>query len=93
MSLEGLFIRDKQLRNPGAMTEGYPILLPRIVIKAKDVQKQGRRTMPTLGPTKDLKGLKEPPTVRMKLGWSEMKIVQNFNLKVRERKPNPELMP
>jgi hypothetical protein len=37
MSLEGLFIRDKQLGNPGAMTEGYPILLPRTAIKAKNV--------------------------------------------------------
>ena len=49
--------------------------------------------MPAFGPAKDLKGLKKSPTVRMKLGRSEMKVVQNFNLKVRERKPNPELMP
>jgi hypothetical protein len=75
------------------MTKRYPILLPQTTIEAKNIQEQGRGAMPALGPTKDLKGLEKSPTIRMKLGWSEMKVVQNFNLKVRERKPNFELVP
>jgi hypothetical protein len=41
MGLEGLFIRDKQLGDPGAMTKRYPILLPRTAVEAKNTQKQG----------------------------------------------------
>ena len=49
--------------------------------------------MPAFSPAKDLKGLEKSPTVRMELGRSKVKVVQNFNLKVRERKPNLKLMP
>jgi hypothetical protein len=49
--------------------------------------------MPALSPAEDLEGLKKSPTIRMKLGRSEMKVVQNFNLKVGEREPNLKLMP
>jgi hypothetical protein len=37
MGLEGLFIREKWLRDPGMMTEGYPILLRRTAVNTKDV--------------------------------------------------------
>ena len=93
MGLEGLFVRNKQLGDPGAMTKGYPVFLGRTAIKTKNVQEQGRGTMPALSPAKDLEGLKKSPTVGVKLGRSEMEVMQNFNLKVRERKSNLKLMP
>jgi hypothetical protein len=48
--------------------------------------------MPALSPAKDLKGLKKSPTIRMKLGRSEMKVVQSFDLEVGEGEPNLKLM-
>jgi hypothetical protein len=37
MGLEGLFIRDKQLRDPGTVMKGYPIFLRRTAVKTKNV--------------------------------------------------------
>ena len=44
--------------------------------------------MLALSPTEDLEGLEESPTVGMKLGRSEMEVMQNFNLEVRKRELN-----
>ena len=74
------------------VTEGYPTLL-QTPVGTKNIQEQGRGARPAIGLAKDLKGLEKPPTVRMKLGRSKVKVVQNFNLKVGERKPNLKLMP
>jgi hypothetical protein len=48
--------------------------------------------LPAFRSAEDLKSLEESPTIRMKLGRSEVKLVQNFNLEVGEGKPNLKLV-
>jgi hypothetical protein len=81
MSFEGILIGSEQLGYPGTVTERYLTLL-QASIGIKNIQEQGRGTLPPVGPAKDFEGLQESPTIGMKLRGREIKVVQNLNLKV-----------